>query len=78
MATSNHSSHRADSATRNSDGYWERTGVLRTGVLGRWLKAGVADGLIGQSCLGPEVALVTRDRNFRNFARYAGLRFEWG
>ncbi len=34
----------------------------------------MADALIAQSCLDHDVALVTRDRDFRNFARAAGLR----
>lgn len=56
------------------DGYWERAGELRAGLLLRGLKARLADTLIAQSCLDHEVALVTRDRDFRNFARYSGLR----
>jgi predicted nucleic acid-binding protein len=58
------------------DGYWERAGELRAELLRRGLKARLADTLIAQSCLDHEVALVTRDRDFRNFARYAGLRLE--
>lgn len=56
------------------DGYWERAGQLRQNLRRRGLKAGVADALIAQSCLDHDVALVTRDQDFRHFARYAGLR----
>jgi predicted nucleic acid-binding protein len=56
------------------DGYWFRAGNLRAGLLRRGLKAGLADSLIAQSCLDHEVALITRDRDFRHFVRYAGLR----
>ncbi len=56
------------------DGYWERAGQLRANLLRRGLKAGVADTLIAQSCIDHDVTLITRDRDFRNFARHAGLR----
>jgi len=58
------------------DGYWERAGELRARLLRRGLKAQLADTLIAQSCLDHEVALLTRDRDFRNFANHAGLRLE--
>ncbi len=57
-------------------GYWERAGELRSRLLRRGLKARLADTLIAQSCLDHEVALVTRDRDFRHFARHAGLHLE--
>jgi predicted nucleic acid-binding protein len=56
------------------DGYWERAGELRARILRAGLKARLADTLIAQSCLDHDVALVTRDRDFGNFARHAGLR----
>jgi predicted nucleic acid-binding protein len=58
------------------EGYWERAGRLRASILRRGLKAAIADTLIVQSCLDHDVALVTRDRDFRNFARHAGLRLQ--
>jgi predicted nucleic acid-binding protein len=58
------------------EGYWERAGELRAGLLRRGLKARLADTLIAQSCLDHQVALLTRDRDFRNFATYAGLSLE--
>ena len=54
-------------------GYWERAGVLRASVLKQKKKARVADSLIAQSCLDQSTPLVTRDRDFRHFARAAGL-----
>jgi predicted nucleic acid-binding protein len=54
-------------------GYWERAGLLRAGILAQRRKARVADALIAQSCLDHGVPLVTRDRDFRNFARAAAL-----
>jgi predicted nucleic acid-binding protein len=54
-------------------GYWERAGILRASVLRQKKKARVADALIAQSCLDQSTPLVTRDRDFRHFARAAGL-----
>lgn len=56
------------------EGYWERAGQLRARLRRHGLKAGVADTLIAQSCIDHDVALITRDRDFRHFARHAGLR----
>jgi predicted nucleic acid-binding protein len=58
------------------DGYWVRAGELRARLLRRGLKARLADTLIAQSCLDHQVALLTRDRAFRNFATHAGLNLE--
>jgi len=57
-------------------GYWERAGKLRAMLLGRGLRARLADTLIAQSCLDHDVPLVTRDGDFRHFARHAGLRLQ--
>ena len=54
-------------------GFWERAGVLRASVLKQKKKARVADSLIAQSCLDQSTPLVTRDRDFRQFAKAAGL-----
>lgn len=56
------------------DGYWQRAGETRAKLKSRGLKANVADALIAQSCLDHDVSLVTRDSNFRHFAKYCGLR----
>ena len=54
-------------------GFWERAGTLRASILTQRRKARIADALIAQSCLDQSVPLVTRDRDFRHFARDAGL-----
>ena len=54
-------------------GYWERAGLLRAAILKQGRKARVADALIAQSCLDQSVPLVTRDRDFRHFAKAARL-----
>jgi len=56
------------------DGYWQRAGLLRAKILARRLRARLADALIAQSCLDHGVSLLTRDADFRHFARHAGLK----
>lgn len=56
------------------EGYWERAGLLRAALHSRGIKARLADALIAQSCLDHDIALITRDRDFRHFARHGGLR----
>lgn len=55
-------------------GFWKRSGRLRARVLARRHRARLADALIAQSCLDHGVRLVTRDADFRHFARIGGLR----
>jgi len=55
-------------------GYWKRTGLLRAGVLGRKRRALLADALIARSCIDHDVALITRDSDYRWFARYGELK----
>jgi predicted nucleic acid-binding protein len=54
-------------------GYWQRAGALRSRVLAKRRKARLGDALIAQSCIDSEIALLTRDRDFRAFAEAAGL-----
>ncbi len=54
-------------------GFWERAGLLRASILKQRRKARIADALIAQCCLDQSVPLVTRDKDFRHFARSAGL-----
>jgi predicted nucleic acid-binding protein len=57
-----------------TEGYWTRAGWLRAKVIAGGRKAPLADTLIAQSCLDHDVALVTRDADFRHFVRAGGLR----
>lgn len=57
-----------------SDGYWERAGALRAKVIADRRKAPLADALIAQSCLDHDVPLITRDLDFRHFARLGRLK----
>ena len=56
-----------------TSGFWWRAGKLRASLLNRGYKPKLADTLIAQTCLDYGAALVTRDRDFRPFHKYAGL-----
>lgn len=55
-------------------GYWIRAAATRATILSKKLRARLPDALIAQSCIDHDVALITRDRDFRHFAKYCGLR----
>lgn len=54
--------------------YWLRAADTRKKILSRKLRARLADTLIAQSCIDHDVALITRDVDFRHFARHCGLK----
>ena len=54
--------------------YWERAGLLRATLIDRGYNPKVPDTLIAQSCIDHDVALITRDTDFRHFAKHCGLR----
>jgi predicted nucleic acid-binding protein len=54
--------------------YWQRAAASRALVLSRKLRARLPDTLIAQSCIDHDVALITRDGDFRHFAKHCGLR----
>ncbi|HSZ75079.1 MAG TPA: PIN domain-containing protein [Rhizomicrobium sp.] len=56
------------------DGYWERAGQSRRILKTKNLKAKIADTLIAQSCIDHDIALITRDSDFRHFAEHCGLK----
>lgn len=56
------------------DGYWERAGAIRRGIRKLGLKAPLADALIAQSCIDHDVPLLTRDTDFRHYAKHCGLK----
>jgi predicted nucleic acid-binding protein len=55
-------------------GYWERAGASRAVLLAKGLNAKIPDTLIAQSCIDHDVALITRDADFRHFAKHCGLK----
>ena len=54
-------------------GYWARAGEMRRKLKILGLKCKIADALIAQSCIDHSVALITRDPDFRHFAKHCGL-----
>ena len=55
-------------------GYWERAGAMRAVLLAKRLTAKIPDTLIAQSCIDHNVALITRDGDFRHFVKHCGLK----
>jgi hypothetical protein len=56
------------------DGFWERAGRNRRLLLEKGLKARFADALVAQCCIDADVALIARDRDYRHFERWCGLK----
>ena len=54
--------------------YWLRVASSRAAVLTHKLRARLPDALIAQSCIDHDVALITRDKDFRHFAKHCGLK----
>lgn len=57
-----------------TEGYWQRAGDTRRKIKTLGLRAKIADALIAQSCIDYDVALITRDPDFRHFAKHCGLK----
>lgn len=57
-----------------SDGFWIRVGEMRARLIARKLRARLPDAMIAQSCIDHDVALITRDTDFRHFAKHCGLK----
>ena len=56
-----------------TEDYWIRAAATRAKVLTQGLRARLPDTLIAQSCIDHDVALITRDLDFRHFAKHCGL-----
>jgi predicted nucleic acid-binding protein len=54
--------------------YWIRAGATRAAVLATHLRARLPGALIAQSCIDHDVALITRDDDFRHFEKHCGLK----
>jgi predicted nucleic acid-binding protein len=55
------------------EGYWYRAGRLRAKVLARKRKARLGDALIAQCCMDADIALITRDGDFKAFSENLDL-----
>jgi len=56
------------------EGYWIRAADSRAKMLSQKLRARLPDALIAQSCIDHDIALITRDTDFRHFAKHCGLK----
>lgn len=54
--------------------FWRRAGDLRRRLLQQGFKARLPDALVAQCCIDADIALITRDRDFRHFAAAGGLK----
>lgn len=57
-----------------SEGFWMRAGLTRAKVLAQGHRARLPDALVCQSCIDHHVPLITRDADFRHFAKHCGLK----
>ena len=51
-----------------------RAGAARHLLRDKGLKAATSDALIAQCCIDADVPLISRDRDFRHFVRWCGLK----
>lgn len=56
------------------EGFWIRVAETRAGLIGRKLRARLPDTMIAQSCIDHDAPLITRDGDFRHFAKHCGLK----
>ena len=56
------------------EGLWDRAGRHRRLLIEKGVKARFADALIAQCCIDADVALIARDRDYRHFERWCGLK----
>ena len=57
-----------------TEGFWDRAGLNRGLLWGKGLKANLADTLIAQCCIDAGAPLIARDRDFRHFEQWCGLK----
>ena len=56
------------------EGFWERAGASRLILIKNGLKAKVADAVIAQSAIDHKAPLLTRDKDFRHYAKHCDLK----
>ncbi|HWA61657.1 MAG TPA: hypothetical protein VG939_09790 [Caulobacteraceae bacterium] len=56
------------------EGFWERVGANRRLLYDKGLRARLGDSLIAQCCIDADVPLIARDRDYRHFERWCGLK----
>jgi predicted nucleic acid-binding protein len=55
-------------------GYWERAGAMRAELRREGRKAPIADALIAQAAIDADLPLLTRDADFKIYAKSFGLK----
>ncbi len=55
-------------------GLWDRAGRTRRLLIEKGLKARFPDAIIAQCCIDADVPLIARDRDYRHFERWCGLK----
>ena len=55
-------------------GVWDRAGRNRRLLIEKGLRARFADALVAQCCIDADVPLIARDRDYRHFERWCGLK----
>jgi len=58
------------------EGFWNRVGMTRRVLRLRGLKAALADSQIAQCCIDADAPLIARDRDYRHFERWCGLKLQ--
>ena len=56
-----------------TEGFWERAGDLRSGILRKGRRARLGDALIAQLAIDHKIPLVTRDSDFKYFQQISKL-----
>jgi predicted nucleic acid-binding protein len=56
-----------------TEGFWERAGKLRSGILRKGRRARLGDALIAQLAIDHQIPLVTRDSDFKYFQQVSKL-----
>lgn len=57
-----------------AEGYWLRASLLRGELHRNNRKARLGDTLIAQSCIDHQVPLITRDADFKHYAKHGNLQ----
>ena len=56
------------------DGFWVRVARARAALSSRKLRARLADAMIAQAAIDHRISLITRDADFRHYAKHCGLK----
>ena len=57
------------------DGFWERAGRARLKLLNKGYKARTLDSMIAVYCLDHDMPLISRDDDYRHFAKHCKLKW---